>query len=222
MSLLPVLWKQVTQLFQVPEDVRLYVLFHFHMPFVKAEREKERIDKLYYFDTRSSDDMNLKEKEVRSLLADRTVELDIRVLRDRIETYVCLVEELILYARVRPIDALGVLYKGLEIGNSVAFCVLYREDMIDRCYQAPLLVERTLGRLRSLETWETLYEIGTFIQYFLGKDMCDTVKEICALLTIKNGPRLYLMQFMPEERTKLIELRVTYDYAKVFGLDDTA
>ena len=158
----------MSQLFDVPDDVRLYVLIHFYVPFVKAERESVRIDSIRSCPSNSSYAQSVKSKKVKDLLADLVMELDTRILDERIEKYVDLLNEQLYYGSIPFDDAvISVLRKGLLVGDMYAFHGLYSKGLIDES-TSPLFVERILVKMRTLPKSELyIAEIRCFLKYLL-------------------------------------------------------
>ena len=208
MSFLKV-WKQVSQLFDVPDDIRLYVLIHFYMPFVKAERESVRIDHIKSCPSDNNDALSVKSQKVRDLLADPMVELDTRILDGRIEKYVDLLNEQLYYENIPFDDAvIYVLRKGLLVGDMYAFHNLYIRRLIDES-ASPLCVERIQVKMRTLSKSELyITEIRCFIKYLLEKEMITTLREVLILNSAKEGPSLYLRYFTIKEQDKIKTLGI--------------
>jgi len=193
----------VSQLFDVPDDVRFYVLIHFYMPFVKAERELVRIDHIKSCPSDSSDTRSVKSKKVRDLLADPMMELDTRILDGRIEKYLDLLNEQLYYEHI-PFDnaVISVLQKGLLLGDMYAFHWLYTFWYIDES-TSPLFIERTLVKMRTLPMRYSDGEFLSLIKYLLEKEMMTTLREVLVLNRVKKGPKLYLNYFTAKEQNKI-------------------
>lgn len=199
----------MSQLFDVPDDVRLYVLIHFFMPFVKAERESVRIDHIKSCPSNSSDTQSVKSKKVRDLLTDPTMELDARILDGRIEKYVDLLNEQLCYGKISFNDAvISVLRKGVLVGDTYAFHKLYMKGLIDES-TSPLFVERILAKMRVLPKNEFfISEFFSFVRYLLEKEMVTTLREVLILNSAKKGPRLCISYFTTKEQDKIKTLGI--------------
>jgi hypothetical protein len=215
MSLLPVLWKRLAQLFQVPEDVRLYMLFHFYMPFVKAERESARINLVFQMRIEDTDldEMMLfrKGEETKNLLTDATIELDTRVHDGRIEKYVEVLKEMLFFKCILFDDACcSVLCKGLIMGDPFAYSELCQRGVIDQCNDAVLIgIPRVLDRIR-VEGFG-LFDFADFmcvVLYLFEKETDNVIYEILTLAEETMGTRLYRRYFTLEQQHKIKTLGI--------------
>jgi len=205
----PTVWKQITQLFDVPDDIRFYVLIHFHMPFVKAERESVRIDSIKFCPSDSSYALCVKNKKLRDLMVDPMMELDTRILDGRIEKYVEMLDEQLCYRNISFDNAVvSVLEKGLLVGDMCAFHWLYTKRLIDES-TSPLFIERILVKMRVFSKYE-LYknQVISLIEYLLEKEMITTLREVLILHRVKRGAKLYLNDFMAKEQDKIKTLGI--------------
>lgn len=200
---LRVLWNEIAWHFELPNDLRIYLLFHFHTPFVKAERESARIEIM-----RSCVDMSFYTvlTKRRELLYDHVFELDMRIRDGRIEKLVHMVSEMLCFKRIEMDDKIfGILHKGVRLGIPSAFSALYNHGLIDKCDDVPLYVLMMIEGMGSLVNWTSLWidHLISIIKYLLEKEMYASMSQLLITNETKQGPVLYSRFFTTDERNKI-------------------
>lgn len=178
------LWQNVCDREGISSDVRDYLIFHFLLPFEKAERECILINAIYdniitkdenghlMIDTRNV--MQYKPKTI-LLLKNPILELDLRIAdTQRIERLIRIINQMFIY--YENSKQLSVLKKGLAIDNMMAFSMLYQTDLLDKCEGVITFVERASKRLNALPEWgltcdTEIYEIQLLTRYCLDKEL---------------------------------------------------
>jgi hypothetical protein len=216
MSLL-VLWKHITNLFELPEDIASYVLFHFYMPLVKAERESVRIEVVFKYVKDGASRRRAISSMMNDLLADPTIELDMRILDGRIEKYVEMLEDMLYHQYIHVDDAVrSVLHKGLIMGDLTAFNTLLKNNLIDEFGELSVCIARIMERMMTRESWSDVRdEIISFAKYLLEKEM-DIIMCELFILSKKNGFRLFVADFTTKEQGKIKTLGIELSNKEIY------
>lgn len=219
-----VLWQTVCQHEEIPNDVRRYLIIHFILPFEKAGRESILIDQFHHNIFTGSTDFTDLCNRCRSvtlafLEKNPTLELDIRIDQSRITKYI---STLSYVSRHYPLDYHGeilipVLVKGVIIGNTRAFMVLYRQKVIDlycNDYHIECFISQLRRDMHSLSKWDMFQEVEveTVLEYFLDKGGRDDLfLELISLWHTKcpNYLDYYLFTFSLSDQQKSEFSRIT-------------
>ncbi len=90
------LLREVFQSFYIPKEVSNYTVIHFNLPFVKAKRQAKRINLLcelmpFYNTILCEAGSEAYKPVLKEMFKDPLMELDLRIVDDRIEKYVMLI-----------------------------------------------------------------------------------------------------------------------------------
>lgn len=190
MNVLHLLWYEITEVFDIPEDVRRYTIQHFMIPFYKAEKQRKRIRAIcqqvpLYNGFDHAFDISKHLVEVLEMLKDPMMVIDVRIVDDRIEKYVALLYHLLnTKPGITLENALPILIVAVEVGNIHAFAILVSNKLHHHCKDIPGFIILALSSLQQISRlWSKLLinDVCVLLLYCLEMKL-DTVSNELILL----------------------------------------
>ena len=209
------LWLEVFASYEIPNDVKHYIVTHFYCPFVQAQKERIRISALsdYLKPNPGLEELTGYYIALVQLLGDKTIQLDTRIKDGRIMEYVSMIS-----ARRQSISTLHHLYlpvlnKGLMIDNFLAFGLLWELKKLDECEETLPFVKRAFKFLNNLSHWDSLNKryVRLIADYCLEKEIYKPVWKWLSIWPWKIGSSGWLF---PREPMSSTELQLSKLYEK--------